>query len=138
MRKRVYIAGPISKGILLDNIEQADEAMCELMKLGYAPMNPMLSCFAGGVDVLFRMTDGGAVPVTGAVANSKANNKFQQFTHQDWLDMDFAWVAVSDAVLRLPGDSKGADMEVEFATKNGVPVFYSIEGLTAHFQGGDK
>lgn len=30
---RTYISGPITKGILLDNIQQADTAMAEAIKL---------------------------------------------------------------------------------------------------------
>ena len=32
-----------------------------------------------------------------------------------------------DAVLRLPGDSKGADNDVAIATARGIPVYRSIE-----------
>lgn len=41
------------------------------------------------------------------------------------------WVEVSDALLRLPGESKGADMEVARANEIGVPVYHSIEELQA-------
>jgi len=34
-----------------------------------------------------------------------------------------------NAVLRLPGESKGADAEVALAEENGIDVFYSIEDL---------
>lgn len=40
-----------------------------------------------------------------------------------WYAYDLATVARCDAVLRLPGDSTGADREVEFATSRGIPVF---------------
>jgi hypothetical protein len=43
VRKRIYIAGPISKGDPLHNVRQADEAMFALMRAGFAPFNPMLS-----------------------------------------------------------------------------------------------
>ena len=46
------------------------------------------------------------------------------------------WVAVADAVLRLPGLSKGADMETALARNKGVPVFYSIEDVVRHFAEG--
>lgn len=42
--------------------------------------------------------------------------------HATWLEQDLPWVAVSDMVLRLPGESKGADMETDFARENGIPV----------------
>lgn len=135
-RKRVYIACPISRPDtpegLRSNVKQADAAMLSLMRLGFSPFNPALSVYAGGLcdPPLFSLK-------TFAFADRKANGEFQTLSHQDWLDMDFAWVAVSDAVLRLPGDSTGADMETAFATERGIPVYFSIEDLKSHF-GGQK
>lgn len=34
-----------------------------------------------------------------------------------------------DAVLRIPGASKGADQDVEIAKKLGLPVYYSIDDV---------
>ena len=31
-----------------------------------------------------------------------------------------------DAVLRVPGDSRGADQDVAIATGRGIPVYYSL------------
>jgi hypothetical protein len=42
-------------------------------------------------------------------------------------------LAYCDAVLRLPGASRGADQDVEIAHKRGLPVYYSLEEVpTAH------
>jgi hypothetical protein len=128
MRKRIYIACPISKGVLVENIRQADAAMLALMKAGYSPFNPALSCYCGGSRASF--TDGSGCYAT---ADRKANGGFQTLSHRDWLDMDFAWIEVCHAVLRLPGESVGADAEVAFARERGVPVFHSIDDLKAHF-----
>lgn len=52
--------------------------------------------------------------------------------HRDydfWMDQTIAWVGRCDAVLRLPGKSKGADMEVERAEELGLPVFYDTGAL---------
>ncbi len=46
--------------------------------------------------------------------------------------MDKAWIAHMDALLRLPGESQGADIEEETARALGLPVFYSIAELEAH------
>lgn len=40
-----------------------------------------------------------------------------------WYAYDLATVARCDALLRLPGDSTGADNEVNFAEERGIPVF---------------
>jgi hypothetical protein len=45
-------------------------------------------------------------------------------TVSDFLRNDCDWVAVSDGVVRLPGESEGADVEVQCAVDNGKPVCY--------------
>jgi hypothetical protein len=105
MRTRVYIAGPISKGALEDNIRQATEAALSLIRAGYAPLCPHLSCFMGGH--LPQVLPGGT-------------------TADDWYEADLPWVAVADAVLRLPGESLGADLEVECAAEAGIPIFHDL------------
>lgn len=50
-------------------------------------------------------------------------------THQQWIDYDLEIVARCDAVLRFPGDSAGADMEVKYANEHGIPVFYTTRDL---------
>lgn len=46
-----------------------------------------------------------------------------------WMEQDFEWLKTCDAVLRLPGESKGADMEVELAEKLGIPVYHHIDEI---------
>ena len=99
MRPKVYIAGPMSGGDRLANLNQGLEAYRELIRRGYAPMCPMLSFFVNDV-----MPQGYAT----------------------WLAVDLAWVEASDLVLRLPGESLGADQEVACATINGIPVYRSL------------
>jgi hypothetical protein len=38
-------------------------------------------------------------------------------------------LAICDAVLRLPGESKGADNDVRLANERGIPVYYSLEDV---------
>lgn len=40
--------------------------------------------------------------------------------------IDLAWVDVCDFVVRLPGESKGADAEVARAYERGIPVFFNL------------
>lgn len=42
---------------------------------------------------------------------------------QQWYDYDMAFLARSDALFRMAGESIGADREVVFAKKSGIPVF---------------
>jgi len=55
-----------------------------------------------------------------------------EFGHDTWVAVDLQWVAVSDAVLRLPGRSSGADAEVRHAQHLGIPVYHDIEELIAN------
>lgn len=44
-----------------------------------------------------------------------------------WYEVDLHFLRACDAVLRLPGESKGADAEVELAHSLGKPVYYNID-----------
>jgi hypothetical protein len=46
-----------------------------------------------------------------------------------WLAYDFEIISRCDAVLRLAGESKGAEAEEEHARSRGIPVFYSVGKL---------
>lgn len=105
--KRIYISGPITKGDRTHNIQQATDAAYRLIEAGFAPFCPHLSCF---------------YPFA------------EELPHQTWIDVDLPWVAVSDAILLLPGESKGAEMECEFANANDIPVFTDLRDLILHFQ----
>jgi hypothetical protein len=102
LRRRVFIAGPLSKGDRRLNVRHAIDAGLELMRAGYAPLIPHLTDFVDPDD---------------------------SFGHSTWVEVSAAWVAVAEAVLRLPGESSGADTEVEVAKKLGIPVFSSLESL---------
>lgn len=102
MRKRVYIAGPISLGDRLANVQAAMAVGARLLDLGYAPLIPHLSHFWDAQ---------------------------HPRPYSTWLDMDLAWVAVAQAVLRLPGISPGADVEVTLALALSVHVYHSVEDL---------
>lgn len=54
--------------------------------------------------------------------------------YEYWMQMDYEWIKRSDAVLRLPGESNGADLEVAFAEKNNILVFTSRYELVLHFR----
>lgn len=103
--KYCYVAGPITQGDQFMNVHKA-VAVCEgLRKLGYFPFCPHLSAY-------WHIQVGG-VP------------------YEEWMQYDFAWIEKCDALLRIPGDSPGADREVLFAQSRGIPVFSSLEELLA-------
>jgi hypothetical protein len=106
-RMRVYVAGPISTGggdyfDLCANLRAAFKMGDYLFAAGYAPMVPQLTHFT---DLMTART------------------------HSEWMENSHAWVLAADAVLRMPGASKGADMEVAWAHKAGIPVVYSVVEL---------
>ena len=43
----------------------------------------------------------------------------------------FDMILHCQALLRLPGESPGADREVQFARDNGVPVLYEVQDADA-------
>jgi hypothetical protein len=116
-RPRVYIAGPISKGDLLHNIDQATAAFVELAKAGLAPFCPHWSAYSKPA----TRAGNGSVWCYATVSGN------DEMKHADWLGVDLAWVDVADAVLRLPGESAGADQETERATARGIPVFQTTD-----------
>jgi hypothetical protein len=103
MRKRVYLAGPMSGGSRIENFTSGLQAYHVLLKKGYAPICPQ---------------------ITFLVANI-----LNDVTYEEWMEVDFSWVSACDAVLRLPGHSPGADREVALAIQLGIPVYHSIGDL---------
>jgi hypothetical protein len=98
-RLRIYLSGPITQGSRSHNVYQANVMQEVLMRDGrFAPLNPMLTTTAPFAWEPWA-------------------------THDTWIECDLPWIAVADAVVRLPGESKGADAEVDYALANNVPVF---------------
>ena len=98
----VYIASPYSIGDKLTNVKKSLEIANILMDKWFIPYAPLLNHFQ---DEIFPRPE------------------------KEWLEFDLRWLHKCDALLRLPGESKGADEEVLIAKKIRIPVFYSIEEL---------
>jgi len=98
-RPLAYISGPISKGDRADHITRAVEAFRWLIELGYAPLCPQLSIYAEDWHGC-------------------------EFSHEIWMEIDLAWLAHAEVVIRLEGESVGADIEVEAALARGARVVY--------------
>lgn len=124
LRKRVYIAGPITKGDLAHNLNQATAAFVELARAGLAPLCPHWSAYSKPAGWFPHPRAPGAKVLCEATA---AGN--DRMAYADWLGVDLPWVAVADALLRLPGESYGADAEVACARASGVPVFFSVNDV---------
>ena len=124
MRRRIYIAGPIAKGDLAGNVNRATTAFISLAKMGFAPMCPHLSVYSS------PCVPGDNPNEVHAVGTPGGNHNMSQ---ADWLGVDLPWVAASDAVLRIQGESVGAEQEVALAKELGIPVVYDLESVSALF-----
>lgn len=101
---RVYIAGQYTVGDPVVNVRRAMDAATTLLERGYAPYLPHLTMFWHLVSPQ---------------------------PYETWMNLDIEWVRACDALLRLPGESPGADREVFAAKAAGIPVYYSIDSLLA-------
>lgn len=99
---KVYIAGPYTKGDVAINVRNAILIADAVYQLGYHPYIPHLTHF-------WHML---------------CPKEYEQ-----WLAVDLIWLRECDVVLRVPGESNGADKEVEAALEMGMLVFYSLEEL---------
>lgn len=106
MIARVYVAGPYTKGDVARNVRNAYEVANRLADRGFAPFVPHATHLW---HLLFPRP------------------------YEFWLDLDAQFLPYCEAVFRLPGESNGADKEVELARKLGIPVFTDIDELSRHF-----
>lgn len=102
----VYVASPYTKGDVAVNTRVNIEAGDKLAVLGFVPFIPLLTHFW---HMLFP------------------------HPYQFWTAIDLHWIDKCDALLRLPGESSGADAEVAYARERNIPVFFSIEALQAAY-----
>ena len=104
---KVYIASAYTNGDVAVNVKAQIDAFAELMDAGFAPFAPLYFHFQH-------------------MAHPREYHK--------WLELDFEWIPVCDCLLRLPGESSGADKETQLAIKLGKPVFHSIQALIEYYQ----
>jgi len=104
---KIYIASPYTLGDVAQNVKRQIDTFNELRNLGYYPFAPLHSHF-------FHLV--------------------YPRGYEDWLEWDFVYLETCDCVLRLDGESSGADREVEHAKMLGIPVFYSIEELVKYYK----
>jgi hypothetical protein len=93
MIARIYVAGPYTKGDVAVNVRNAYEAASRLADLGFAPFVPHATHFW---HILFPRP------------------------YEFWLDLDNQFLPCCEGLLRLPGESAGADKEVQLARSRGI------------------
>lgn len=96
---RVYVAGPYTKGDTAENVGLALIVAEELLARGHTPFVPHLTHFW-----------------------------HFKFPHpaKFWYEYDLLWLEQCQGLLRFPGESVGADREVERAKQLGLPVWFDI------------
>lgn len=99
----VYIASPYSGyANPQDGVNIQIDTFAILRDLGYQPIAPLLSHYI---------------------------DERHPASYERWMEWCLAMVGVADVVLRLPGESAGADREAAEARRLGKPVVYSIDEL---------
>lgn len=101
-KKKVYVAGPYSKGDVEQNVKRAIEIGNGIAYLGMVPFIPHLTHYW---DMRWP------------------------HSYQFWLNYDNEWLTVCDALYRFSGESSGADAEEGLARSLGIPIFYNMTDL---------
>lgn len=102
-KKHIYVASPYTVGDQFCNVQKQIDCANRLIDMGYIPFSPLLMS---------------------VYLHAQVEREWQT-----WMEIDYAWVEKCDGLIRLEGVSKGADAEVEYAKKLGIPVFYNFEDI---------
>lgn len=109
----ILIAGPYASGtggdleLMRRNLDRLEEAAWPLFQAGHIPM----------------IGEWVALPV---LASAGATGPTDPLAEQVMYPTADRLLQRCDAVLRLPGDSRGADQDVRIARERGLPVYYSL------------
>ena len=98
--KKIYVAGPYTsdtaRGTQL-NVNKAIEVGCKLIKKGYVPYIPHLCHYIW-------------------------LNPCGNFEYDTWTKLGIEWLSICDCFYMI-AESPGANKELEFAQKLGIPIF---------------
>jgi hypothetical protein len=114
----ILIAGPYRSGtgadpaLLARNLARLEEAAWPIFRAGHIPM-------IGEWVALPVLRGAGGDSVTDPVAKQIMYPTAERLLEH------------CDAVLRLPGESTGADRDVAIATARGLPVYYAVADIPA-------
>ncbi|MGO4451630.1 DUF4406 domain-containing protein [Phyllobacterium sp. TAF24] len=118
----ILIAGPYRSGTNDDadkmaaNLKRLEEASWPLFQAGHLPM----------------IGEWVALPVWNAAGGKHVGDElYDQIFHPAAGRL----IALCDAILRLPGESKGADNDVRLANERGIPVYYRLEDVPGYVAG---
>jgi len=98
----IYIAAPYEKGDIAVNVHNVIKVADAIVEKGHTPFIPHLSLVWDFI-----------------------SPKPRSF----WLEYDREFLPLCDCLLRLDGESPGADKEVELAKSLGIPIYYSVDEI---------
>ena len=104
---KVFVSSPYTLGDQVENVKMSMKAGDRLMDNGYTPYLPLLAHYW---------------------------NDTSPKVYEKWMGYCFDWLDVCDCVLRLSGESPGADREVLYACRRGKNVFYSMADLIKYYK----
>jgi hypothetical protein len=117
----ILIAGPYRSGTgddpdkMAANLARLEEAAWPIFEKGHVPMI--------GEWVALPVLNGARAGEPGAIGDSLYDRVMHPTAHR--------LLEFCDAVLRLPGESSGADNDVRMAKARGIPVYRSCEEVPA-------
>ena len=95
---KVYVSAPYTNGDPEQNVLRVLQVADKLLEMGYIPIVPHLSHYW---------------------------HQVSPKPYETWLEIGRALLEGCDVLLRLPGESIGADLEIKYALKLGIPVFFA-------------
>lgn len=95
----VFVSGPYTVGDVVTNVHRALHAATHLLDAGLTPIVPHLSHWW---------------------------DRLYPHDYQVWIDYDLRLLEGADILLRLPGESPGADGECQRAFELGIPIVHSV------------
>ncbi|MCW3492004.1 DUF4406 domain-containing protein [Microbacterium sp. SSM24] len=112
----ILIAGPYASGtdgdpeLMARNLRRLEEAAWPIFQAGHVPM----------------IGEWVALPV---LASAGASGPADPLAAEVMYPTAARLLEHCDAVLRLPGDSRGADQDVAIAQDRGIPVYHSLDEI---------
>lgn len=103
-RPMIYVAGPLSKGVVAQNIRKALETAEGLWECGFVPVVPHLTHFW----------------------NCMITHEDTRHKDSFWMAYDFATLDHCDLMYRIEGESTGADMEEQYCKENRISIVHSL------------
>jgi len=103
----IYVSGPYTKGDVVLNVRKAINVAEKLLEMNYIPY----------------------LPHTTHMWHLASPHSWDY-----WLFLDLAWIKRCDGLLRISGESEGADLEVAKAKELGKPVFSEPWQIAAYFE----